>query len=111
MGRCNVNPDDHSNYVRDPFRFVGKQEQYVARMAEEYAVRKRIREIMEIEHQKFVWVKNFWFRVYELHGALLKRLQAGSDIGAYVPPTEYKPRMLELEMKIREFEKRLREPF
>ena len=106
-----VNPDDHSNYVRDPFRFVGKQEQYVARMAEEYAVRKRIREIIEIEHQKFVWVKNFWFRVYELYGAFLKRLQAGSDISSYVPPTEYKPRMPEAEMKIRNFEKKLREPF
>ena len=49
--------------------------------------------------------------MYELYDTLLKRLQAGSDIGAYVPPTEYKPRMPEAEMKIREFEKRLREPF
>ena len=106
-----VNQDDHANYVRDPFRFVGTQERFIARMAEEHAVRKRIREIMEVEHQKFVWVKNFWFRVYELHGSLLKRLQDGSDIGAYVPPTEYKPRMPEAEMKIRNFEKKLREPF
>ena len=107
----NVNPDNHSNYVRDPFRFVGTQERFIARMAEEHSVRKRIREIMDTEHQQFVWVKNFWFRVYELHGSLLKRLQAGSDISSYVPPTEYKPRMPEAEMKIREFEKRLREPF
>ena len=42
-----INPDDHSNYVRDPFRFVGKQEQYVTRMAEEHAIRKRISEIMD----------------------------------------------------------------
>ena len=105
------NPDTHADYVREPFRYQGTQEQFITRVTEEHAVRKRIHEIMDVEHKKFVWVKNFWFRVYELHGALMKMLRSGADISRYVPPTKFKPQMIESEMKIRNFEKNLREPF
>ena len=100
----------HRRYVREPLDFTGTPGQFLDRMEAEHVLRRRTYEILARECGRFSWMSNFWFRAYEVYGSLKRRRASGGDVGSYVPPAGFRPRMLAAEMKIKEFEGRLREP-
>ena len=101
----------HRKHIREPLEFTGTPGQFLARMTDEYRIRKRTHDIMEAEYVNFEWIRNFWVRAYEVHNAIKDRLKRNMDIDSYVPQASFKPDMLIAEARIRQYENRLQEPF
>ena len=102
---------DHQKHIREPLEFTGTPGEFLARMTDEYRIRKRTHDIMEAEYVNFEWIRNFWVRAYEVHNAIKDRLKRSMDIDSYVPPASFKPNMLIAEARIKQYENRLQEPF